>query len=347
MRREVILALFALVSAALAIWGFKYISGQNLLSGDKTFYTLVNDAKQINTATPVLVNGYQVGTVTSISPDPNDIRSIKLGFQVKKEVKIPNYTIVEIRNESPLGGKELSLKFDKYCDGSNCADENGILQSQIVGLLGSIINPEEIEPHITSVTEGLNRTFGNLGDPESDAALDKTIRNLSITMENLSVTTTRLSKLMAMSAQDMEKTLHNTAILTESLVNSNAKLSTILNDVGKLTNDLSNVSLSTTVSKADKSIVQAETTLKSVEQTMSEATKAMSELNKVIGSLDSGDNSLGLLLKDKKLYENLEAGTKNLDLLLQDVRLNPKRYFKIFGRKVPDYELPQNDPAKG
>ncbi len=347
MRREIILALFAIVTAALSIWGFKYISGQNLLTKDKTFYTVVNDAKDINTATPVLINGYQVGSVISIDPDEADIRNIIIGFQVKEKVKIPNYTKVEVRSQSPLGGKDLVLVFDKYCDGSNCAKSGDTLKGEAIGLLGSIISQDEMAPHINSITESIDRTIGKLGDPESDATLDKTLVNLSTTMENMAATTTRLSRLMSQSAGDMEKTLHNMAILTESLVNSNSKLSTILNDVGKMTADLSKVSLSQTVEKTDKTIVQAESTLKSVETTMSEATKAVTELNKLFASMDSKDSSLGLLLNDKELYENVEASTKNLDLLLQDIRLNPRRYFKVFGRKVPDYEYPQDDPASG
>ena len=53
------------------------------------------------------------------------------------------------------------------------------------------------------------------------------------------------------------------------------------------------------------------------------------------------------LLNDKSFSDNIELSTSNLNLLLQDLRLNPRRYLKVFGKKVPDYELPENDPAKG
>jgi len=58
MRKEIQIALLAIVVAVLAIWGFKFLSGQNLFGQAKTFYTTVNNAKEINTATKVLINGY-------------------------------------------------------------------------------------------------------------------------------------------------------------------------------------------------------------------------------------------------------------------------------------------------
>jgi len=345
MKREVQIALLAIITAILAFWGYKFISGQNLLSGDKMYYTIIDNAKEINTATPVLINGYQVGTVSSIQPVPEDIRKIKLEFQVKKEIKLPRTAIVEVRPESPLGGKELELVFDRFCSGADCAETGSELKSKMTGLLNSIISPDELQPHIESVTSSIDKTIGKLGAEGSDTPLDNTIRDLSTTMDNLALSTSRFSTLMTRSSKDMEKTMANMAILTEALVNSNAKLSNILNNIGTLSNDLSKVSLSETVGKTNATIDQATSSLSSVETTMAEATATMKELNKVVSKLSSEEGSLGLLMNDKELYENLSTSTRNMNLLLQDIRLNPRRYFKVFGRKVPDYELPKDDPA--
>ena len=63
--------------------------------------------------------------------------------------------------------------------------------------------------------------------------------------------------------------------------------------------------------------------------------------------MNEGDGMLPKLLSDKAFSDNIELSTANLNLLLQDLRLNPRRYFKVFGKKVPAYELPENDPANG
>jgi 16S rRNA processing protein RimM len=48
--------------------------------------------------------------------------------------------------------------------------------------------------------------------------------------------------------------------------------------------------------------------------------------------LNSSDNSLGLLLNDKALYENLNSTADNASKLLIDLKQNPKRYvhFSVF-----------------
>lgn len=48
--------------------------------------------------------------------------------------------------------------------------------------------------------------------------------------------------------------------------------------------------------------------------------------------LNATDNSIGLLLNDKSLYENLNSTTENASKLLLDLRQNPKRYvhFSVF-----------------
>ena len=344
MKREIQIALLGLITLALAIWGFQFISGKNMLSGDNTFYTVVTDAKDINTATAILINGYQVGTVISINPKPEDVKQIVIGFQVKKEIRLPNYTVVEMRPKGAMGGKEFELVFDKYCDG-NCAQNGATLQSKTIGLLGAFISPEEIDPHIQSITASIDKTIGKLGKGETDAPLDQTIKDLSITMDNLAATTSRFSNLMAKSSRDMEVTLANMAIITDGLVSSNAKISGILNDVSTLTEDLSKVSLSTTVEKTNGTIDQAQTSLKSMEATLAETTAVMKDLNIMVDKMNSTDGSLGLLMSDKTLYDNLKSSSKNMDLLLQDVRLNPRRYLKVFGKKVPKYEVPEEDPA--
>ena len=204
-----------------------------------------------------------------------------------------------------------------------------------------------MDPLIASVTASLESTIGRLGREDSDAALDKTIRNLSVTMENMASSTSKFANLMSRSSNDMEKTMANMAILTDALVNSNAKLSGILNDFAKLTKDLSQVSVSETVSKSNMTIDQAGKSLKALETTMTDANLMVKDLNKLVKNMHEGEGSIGQLLNDKELYTQLSSTTKNMDLLLQDIRLNPRRYFKVFGRKVPDYEFPSDDPAEG
>ncbi len=345
MKKEIKLAVLAIVTLALAIWGFKFLSGQNLLSGDQTFYGIYDNVQDVNTATKVQINGVVVGSVISIDPQPDNVRKIKLGFTVNKDIRLPKTTIADLRSSSPLGGKMIELVFDKMCDGSNCAQEGSTLPSQTTGLIGSMLGPGDFGPQIENVGTMIDSTLSRIGDPNSNAAIDVSINEMSKSMQNLSAITSRMNQLMTRSAKDMEVTMANMAVITESLVQSQTKLNSILNNVTTVTSDLSKVKLSETVTKTNGTIDQAQASLEGVEKTMAEATLTMQELKTIVQKMESGDGTLGKLLNDESLYTNLNETTREMDLLLQDLRLNPRRYFRLFGKKSKDYELPEEDPA--
>ncbi len=94
-------------------------------------------------------------------------------------------------------------------------------------------------------------------------------------------------------------------------------------DLASLSNDLKKAEISKTINDLDE-------TLLSVKALMTD--------------LENGEGTLGMLLKDDKLYNNLEDASFQLNELLQDFKLNPSRYVKVsvFGRKNKDeYQKPE------
>ena len=345
MKKEIKIAILAIVTLALAIWGYKFLSGQNLLSGDQTFYGVYDNVQDVNTATKVQINGVVVGSVISIEPQPDNVRKIKLGFTVQKEIRLPQSTIADLRSSSPLGGKMIELIFDRMCDGSNCAESGAMLPSKTTGLLGSMLGQNDLDPHVDKMSEMIDSTYNRIGDPNSNAALDVGIYEMSESMKNLSSITSRINQLMVRSAKDMEVTMANMAVITESLVQSQSKLNTILNNVSTVTEELSGVKIGDTMDKTNMTIDQAKSSLIGVEQTMAEATNTMKELKSIVEKMENGDGTLGKMLNDESLYTNLNETSREMDLLLQDIRLNPRRYFRVFGKKSREYEVPEDDPA--
>lgn len=61
----------------------------------------------------------------------------------------------------------------------------------------------------------------------------------------------------------------------------------------------------------------------------------MNNLKALTGQLTRSDNSLGLLLNDRTLYDNLSTTGANAAALLEDLKAHPKRYvhFSLFGKK--------------
>ena len=69
--------------------------------------------------------------------------------------------------------------------------------------------------------------------------------------------------------------------------------------------------------------------------TMRTVNSTLANLKLTTDKLNSADNSLGLLLNDRQLYDNLNGTMENASLLLLDLREHPKRYvhFSLFGSK--------------
>jgi phospholipid/cholesterol/gamma-HCH transport system substrate-binding protein len=80
-------------------------------------------------------------------------------------------------------------------------------------------------------------------------------------------------------------------------------------------------------------------THQSVDQTLSNVTSLSSNLNNTVMDLDqkmkSKDNTLGLFLSDRSLYDNINSTVANADSLVIDLKAHPKRYvhFSVFGKK--------------
>ena len=338
MKREVLIALFAAITLAITIWGYKFISGKNLFSGNFTYYAYYDDVHDVNTATPVQINGYEVGTVLSISPDPEDISRMRLEFTVKNSIQIPDYTVAKLMPSSALGGKVVELEFDKMCSGDNCAENKSTLKGETVGILGALIKDSELQSSADIITTAIDSTLGSLGNENSQDAIDVSIRNLAVSLENFASLTGKFNNLMANSSRNMEKTIANIEELTGSLIESNSKVDKMLTDLSVVTEDLKEVKLSETVDKANGTLTQTEESLKTVQATMT-------EMKEILEKISSGEGSMGKLMHDQQLYDNLESTTRNLDLLIQDIRLNPRRYFRLFGKTSKEYEYPDDDPA--
>ena len=79
--------------------------------------------------------------------------------------------------------------------------------------------------------------------------------------------------------------------------------------------------------------ISDQTAKANIGQTLINANQAVKDLQQVISKINAGDGSIGLLINDKKLYDNLAQSAENLDKLMVDLKANPKRYvhFSLIG----------------
>jgi phospholipid/cholesterol/gamma-HCH transport system substrate-binding protein len=130
----------------------------------------------------------------------------------------------------------------------------------------------------------------------------------------------------------------------ETLIN-NGELSSSLSSIAKTSKELSSMSvkLNKSMDKLPGILDNVETMTKTFTQAgdkinqldIASINKTLKHFEEVSSRLTSPENSLGLLLSDKQLYQNLTTTTSNANALLLDLKASPKRYvhFSLFGSK--------------
>jgi phospholipid/cholesterol/gamma-HCH transport system substrate-binding protein len=108
--------------------------------------------------------------------------------------------------------------------------------------------------------------------------------------------------------------LQNVNAFTANLNANNEKLNGILSNTQKATANFASIDLKPTL------------------DTLNAAVRNFKEGS---AKINSKDGSLGLLLNDKKLYNNLEETSNKINILIDDIRVHPRRYVNIsvFGKK--------------
>ena len=160
-----------------------------------------------------------------------------------------------------------------------------------------------------SLTEQVTKQFVPIKD-----GTERLINVLDSTLRSITLLTEKASHLIEVNHQSITNAAGNIDTLSHVLNSQRKDFEAILNNMKTFSKDL----------------VDSD-----VEQTISQVDKTMNNLDLVLTDINSGNGSLGKLIKDGKLYIEMSESMSQLELLLEDMREHPKRYvhFSLFGRK--------------
>jgi phospholipid/cholesterol/gamma-HCH transport system substrate-binding protein len=345
-QKETRIGIVALIAAALAFGGYKFLKGANLLSSSQTFYVKYANVDQLRPSAPIFINGLQVGTVKDIRVDKTDDNTLIAVLNVDRGIEVPKDAIAAIIGLTLMGGKAIELVIPRPCEGDDCAPSESYLRGETRSIARSLLgDPNDLDAYVARVRSG----FDSLANPNAPNGLGPSLLALENTLQNMEQLTARLNGVLAESAAGIKGTTDNTAAITASLRDSNSDLNRTLANLAAISNELKNAGLSNTTAKATQAIDSMILTLSSLQGTLTTTEAAITHVGTLAGNLSSGQGSLGKLLTDDELYNNLERTTRQLALLEQDLRLNPGRYtdvrVRLLRKKKVDYQVPSMDPA--
>ncbi|MDX1829094.1 MAG: MlaD family protein [Lutibacter sp.] len=308
--RELKTGVFAVIVIALFIWGYNYLKGINLFDGKiNTYFTEYNNVQGLNTASVVTINGVEVGKVVNIkfNKDPKKRGQLIVEFSILEDFQFSKKSVAKIYSASLMGGKSLAVVPSYEGEMAKPGDYlKGEIESDIFSTVTEKLNP--LQAKVENVIVKADSLLGNLNDivdTKTRTNIKHSMAQLNETITNFNSASKNLSLLVSDNKEKLDKTFTNAELMT-----SNFK---------KISDTLVNANLGVTVKKLQTTVTN---------------------LNQLLGEINSGNGSLGKLLKDESLYSNLSNASKELEELLRDMKLHPKRYvhFSLFGKKDKGYK---------
>ncbi len=301
--REVKIALSAIVAIVLVYLLINFMKGVNVFKSSNTYYVRFDNIAGLAVSNAVYANGYPVGIVRDIQYDYGNHERVVVAIELDKEMHMPRGTKAELVT-SLMGGVTMSLIL-----GPNPTD-NLTQGDTISGGLheGAVEKVEALMPTIMDMLPKLDSIVTNMARLSADPALAQTLRNTVEITNNLRRTSAKLDAMVGRDLPQMMQNLNKTS-----------------SNVERLSNNLAAINLQETMNEVNASLAE-------VKRFSANINAMTNDLN---SKLNSRDNTFGLLLNDRKLYDNLNHTVSSADSLLINVKAHPKRYvhFSIFGKK--------------
>lgn len=287
--KEVKIGIAFILAIFLLYYGISFLKGFNIFKSSNTYMVVFDNVSGLTQATPVTLNGFQIGLVSSMKMDPKNPNRIITYLNMDKNIKIPKGSKMSL-DVSMLGSATIMMEINPYTS-EHVANSDTIIGIRKKGMLDAadtmVPQIQGLLPKIDSILIGINTLVNS-------PALAQSLSDVNQMTGDLAKSTKQLNALMATLNKDIPVITGN--------------INTMSNDLSGFSKQLNDMDIAAT--------------FKSVDSTM----KNIEELS---NKLSSKEGSIGLLLNDRNLYDSINSTIGNASLLLKDIRENPSRYINV------------------
>jgi phospholipid/cholesterol/gamma-HCH transport system substrate-binding protein len=316
---ETKVGILTIVALTLLIVGFNFLKGKNVFNKEKHLYAVFSDLGSLRKSNEVKMKGLPVGVIYDYTEIDKNLSGVIVTITMKRDVNIPRDSKATIESEL-LGNTYMNivqgLSPEFLQDGDTVVTDRassflGDVKAQITPTLSSVRGAID---SLKIVLGGLNRLF----DKDTKGNISEIIRNLKQTTGNL-------NKILNAESGALATTLDNANSITNNLKKNNDSITATISSIKKAADKFSGLEVQPTIDTLQASI---------------------NEFKNILSRFNTNEGTLGLLMKDRKLYDQLNSILLGIEILLDDIRVNPKRYTGslIFNRK--DKSGPLTSPAK-
>lgn len=313
MKNEFKIGLLVSIAIVCLILGYNFLRGRGLFSNEDKYYAFYDNITGLQKSAMVTFEGVQVGKVIDINLQPDRRIRVTIGL-TNKDFSIPVGSKAQLLSDNMLAGtKVIALQLSNNSNKLSPGDTLPSLAS--AGLLDGV--SEQMGPlfntvnHTVTSIDTLINSVNDVVNTQTKQHLDRTFAALDATMADLA----KLSNALNAQTANLSAVMTNLNSVTGNLAKSNTQVSAILNNAEIATNKISQA-------KIQESFDNIEAATKSIQNTLKQ--------------IENSDGTLGLLIRDPKLYTNLNNALRSVDTVLSDLKQRPSRYINVsvFGRKA-------------
>ena len=306
-RREFKIGVFAVIVILVSWWGITWLGGQDLFKSYNTYYIYYEEiSKDLKVSSRVYIRGVDVGNVRDIALKGDKVK-VEIAVEERYSNMIPNNSVALI-TEGLMGGAQIVIK---QGDAKGVAADEGVLIGNLdKGLMGMLADKG------TELIDNLNSTMVKLDDTVAgvNTLIEENRENISGVVANLESMSTELSAIVAETRGDLDNILGDVSSFTAMLKDNTANIEALLANLSTFSGEL-----------ADSTIIE-------------DLTATVNSLNAISDAIESGEGSVGKLLKDEAIHDSLNNTIESVNALVTDLKEHPMRYvhFSLFGKSEED-----------
>ncbi len=300
MKKEVKIGMFAVAMILCAWGGIRFLSGVDIFSRNVDYYAVYDQVNGVQGASPVMMRGVKVGTVSEILFDPARSARVVLRLTVRRQYPIPADSEAKIVSSSLMGSKAIEIVLGGSSEPLEKGDtiRSGYSRDMMDTALTEL---DFFKEKISRLTEELSRTLTGVSTLVEDNA-----SNIGGLTAHLNSIAGNLDEILSAEKSGLRSAIDGLSEFSQTLGGNAGRVDTLMGNLTRFSDNL------------------AEADLKA----------GIDRLNGILDRIEGGEGTVGRLMNDAELYENLQQASENLSVLLADLEARPGRYvhFSLFGR---------------
>ena len=316
LKKEFLIGIVTLVGISVLIVGSFFLKGQEIWKSRFVYYSVFSNSEGLSTGRPVNLNGLQVGIITNINFQKNNLNNIVVEFELTDPnvFKLKKGSLV-LLNSDLLSGSYLDISYGDSLDYYNSRDT---IPSSVSLALEDQINErliplEKKTNELISTADSAIKTIEAIFSRNTDN-LDESFDGIKNSIKNLEKVSLQIRSLIRSEKDNITQIVSNIETVTSNLKENNEAINKILSNTAELSDSL---------------------LASDIKGTINNAKQSLEEVNMILYDIKNGDGTLTRLINDSTVYLSVTQMIDEATRLVENIKTEPKRYvqFSIFGKK--------------